>query len=698
MTTLLLIIIYIAFISLGLPDSMIGAAWPTIRTDLSLPMAGAGLISMIIYGGTIISSIMSGKLIQKFGTGKLTLISVFMTAMALLGFSFSQNYVWLCLVAIPLGLGAGAVDAALNNFVALHFSARHMSWLHCFWGIGATAGPLIMSVAISQNGLWQKGYLTVAIVQICLVVILLVSLPLWRLFHVNVQEDTIIENENQHVFRLPGIRPALLSFFCYCALEITAGLWGASYLVQSKGVSADVAAGWIAIYYLGITIGRFINGFITAKWSNPALIRGGQFIIGIGAVLLLISNYTYINLIGLTLIGMGCAPIYPSMLHETPIRFGKNNSSKLMGVQMAFAYIGSTTVPPAIGILLGVIGIQYYPVFILVLLIVMIVSSEKINKIVARRLKMVNQLDLHMHSNISNDGQYTPSQLLQMCKQQGLKTVALADHNSVRGIAEALESASRLGIEFISAIELDCQFEGVNLHLLGYGIDPTFAEFERNEKDILKKEQEASSKRMQLVQDLGFKFETEKVLALAIEGVVTGEMIAEVALNDKRNRNNHLLEPYRKHGKRSDNPYVNFYWDYCSQGKSAYVPVQFIGLNEAGQLIKKAGGIAVLAHPGINIGQDQKLLEGIVACGIDGIEVYSSYHDENTAIFYKEQAEKFHLLKTLGSDFHGKTKPSIKLGSMHCQEETDIYHQFKKKLCEASIVKNDRGNYSINSP
>ncbi len=385
MTTLLLIIIYIAFISLGLPDSMLGAAWPTVRIDLSLPIAGAGLISMIISGGTIISSIQSGKLIQKLGTGKLTLISVFMTAMALLGFSFSQNYVWLCLVAIPLGLGAGAVDAALNNFVALHFSARHMSWLHCFWGIGATAGPVIMSVAISQNGSWQKGYLSVAIIQICLVIILLVSLPLWRLFGENGQKDIIVENQNQLVFRLPGIRSALLGFFFYCALETTAGLWGASYLVQTKGVSADVAAGWISMYYLGITIGRLINGFITAKWSNPVLIRSGQFIIGIGAILLLISNQTYVNLLGLILIGMGCAPIYPSMLHETPVRFGKNNSSKLMGVQMAFAYIGTTLVPPAIGVLSGVVGIQFYPIFILVLLIVMFVSSEKINKIVASR-------------------------------------------------------------------------------------------------------------------------------------------------------------------------------------------------------------------------------------------------------------------------------------------------------------------------
>ncbi len=298
---------------------------------------------------------------------------------------------------------------------------------------------------------------------------------------------------------------------------------------------------------------------------------------------------------------------------------------------------------------------------------------------------MVNQLDLHMHSNISNDGEYTPSQLMQLCKQHGLKTVALADHNSVRGIGDAQKSANELGIELIRAIELDCQFEGVNLHLLGYGIDPTVSEFEKNEMDILKKEQDASSKLIHLVQDLGIHLEIEEVLDLAVEGVVTGEMIAEVALADKRNQNNPLLEPYRKNGKRSDNPYVNFYWDFCSQGKPAYVPIQFLGLNQAIQLIRKARGIAVLAHPGINIGQDQKILESIVSCGIDGMEVYSSYHDENMLAFYNKQAEKFHLLKTMGSDFHGKTKPAIKLGSMSCHEEIDIYHQFKKKLHEAAL-------------
>ncbi len=382
MATLLLIIIYIAFISLGLPDSMLGAAWPTMRIDLAMPMAGAGLISMIISGGTIVSSIFSGKLINKLGTAKLVIISVFMTAIALFGFAFNKNYFWFCIMGIKLGLGAGSVDSALNNFVALHYSARHMSWLHCFWGIGATTGPIIMSASIARNGLWQKGYFTVAVIQISLVVILVLSLPLWKRFQNNGEEENAIQNSEKNVFRLRGINLALLSFFCYCAVETTTGLWGASYLVNTKGVSADVAAGWIAIYYFGITIGRFINGFVTSKLSNNALIRGGQIIIGLGALLLLGFNNSYISLIGFILIGTGCAPIFPSMLHETPVRFGKNNSSRLMGLQMAFAYMGTTFIPPILGLLFGVIGIRFYPAFVLVLLAAMFFSNEKLNRLI----------------------------------------------------------------------------------------------------------------------------------------------------------------------------------------------------------------------------------------------------------------------------------------------------------------------------
>ena len=385
MTTILLIIIYIAFISLGLPDSMLGATWPMIRQDLSMPMSGAGLVAFITCAGTIVSSLFSGWLIKKLGTGKLTLISVLMTAVALLGVSTTKNYLFLCLFAVPLGLGAGAVDAGLNNFVALNFSAKHMSWLHCFWGVGATAGPIIMSAAIARTGMWQKGYWIVAIIQFFLVGLLFVSLPIWNRFKDKDEEVTEEATKGNHIIRLPGIIPTMLGFFCYCALETSAGLWGASYLVQGKGLSAGVAAGWMSMFFLGITLGRFLNGFFTIKFSNPQLIRVGEIIIGLGAIVLLIFNHPYTNLIGLVLIGFGCAPIYPSMLHETPIRFGKHNSTSLMGLQMAFAYVGSTVIPPVLGLFMDKLGIGLYPVFILILLVVMLISSEKVNRTMVRK-------------------------------------------------------------------------------------------------------------------------------------------------------------------------------------------------------------------------------------------------------------------------------------------------------------------------
>ncbi len=381
MTTILLVIIYVAFISLGLPDSMLGAAWPTIRMDFNMSMSGAGLISFIAAGGTIFSSLLSGKLIKKFGTGKLTLISVLLTALALLGYSYCGSYTFLCLLAVPLGLGGGAVDAALNNFVALNFTAKHMSWLHCFWGIGATLGPVIMSLAISKSGSWNNGYLIVALIQIILVAILFLSLPIWKKFKDTIEEEESQKYHGEHVLKLPGIKPTMIGFFCYCALEATAGLWGASYLVQSKGITAGVAAGWVSMYFFGITIGRFINGFFTMKYSNPVLIRVGQVIIGIGAVVLLLFHHPISNLAGLVLIGIGCAPIYPSMLHETPVRFGKTNSSNLMGIQMAFAYVGSTVVPPLLGLVMEKTTTNLYPIFILILLVIMLISSERVNRI-----------------------------------------------------------------------------------------------------------------------------------------------------------------------------------------------------------------------------------------------------------------------------------------------------------------------------
>lgn len=379
MTILLLVIIYFAFISLGLPDAMLGSSWPVIRAELGLPISGAGLISMIISGGTIISSIMSGRLINKFGTGKLTLMSVTLTAAALMGFAFSSNYWFICLMAIPLGLGGGAIDAALNNFVALHYSAKHMSWLHCFWGVGATSGPIIMSFMLLKTGEWQNGYRMVSIIQFVLVGLLFISLPMWKRFQEGVEVSKEKFTSNEKVLDIPGVKMALLGFFCYCAVETTAGLWGASYMVQIKGISKEIAAGWLTAYYFGITIGRLVNGFLTMKLESKNLIRIGQILIGAGAILLFfVSGWG--NMVGLLFIGAGCAPIYPSMLHETPHRFGKENSSRLMGIQMASAYVGTTLVPPVVGLISSQVSLSVYPMAIIILTLLMVVSSEIVNK------------------------------------------------------------------------------------------------------------------------------------------------------------------------------------------------------------------------------------------------------------------------------------------------------------------------------
>lgn len=382
MTTLLLIIIYIAFISLGLPDSMLGAAWPVMQGELGLPLAGAGLVSMIVSGSTIISSLFSGVLIRRMGTGKLTLVSVLMTALALLGYSFSQNYLWLCIIAFPLGLGAGAVDAALNDFVARNFAARHMNWLHSFWGVGATTGPLIMAFMLNQTGRWQMGYRTVAIVQFTLVAILAISLPLWRRFPTPPSPQTATGRGKRQ--RIRGMTPNLVAFFAYCAVEASTGLWAASFLVEQRGFSSVLAAGGASAYYLGITLGRFLNGFLSSHFDAKNLVRGGQAMILLGISLLFLP-LPILSLAGLMIIGLGCAPIYPTLLHETPRRFGAENSASLMGIQMATAYVGLTLMPPLLGLTVDRFGLQLYPLGLLLLALMLTIGTERLNKVLAEQ-------------------------------------------------------------------------------------------------------------------------------------------------------------------------------------------------------------------------------------------------------------------------------------------------------------------------
>ena len=382
MTTLLLIIIYIAFISLGLPDSMLGAAWPVMQGELGLPLAGAGLVSMIVSGSTIISSLFSGILIRRFGTGKLTLISVLMTALALLGYSFSQNYLWLCLIAVPLGLGAGSVDAALNDFVARNFAARHMNWLHSFWGVGATTGPLIMAFMLNQTGRWQMGYRTVAIVQFTLVAILAISLPLWQRFTSPPSPQPTTSGGKKR--RIHGMTPNLVAFFAYCAVEASTGLWAASFLVQQRGLSRVLAAGGASAYYLGITLGRFLNGFLSSHFDAKNLVRGGQAMILLGVGLMFLP-FPILSLAGLMIIGLGCAPIYPTLLHETPRRFGAENSASLMGLQMAVAYCGLTLMPPLLGLIVDRFGLHLYPLGLLFLALMLAFGTERLNRVLAEQ-------------------------------------------------------------------------------------------------------------------------------------------------------------------------------------------------------------------------------------------------------------------------------------------------------------------------
>ncbi len=383
MLTLLLIIIYISFISLGLPDAILGSAWPMIHQDLNVPVSYAGVITMIISGGTIISSLFSEKLIRKLGTGKVTAFSVLLTALGLLGVFLSPNFIWICLLAIPLGIGAGSVDSALNNFVALHYKAIHMNWLHSFWGVGATSGPLIMSIFLLKENGWRLGYATIGSIQAILVICLFFSLPLWKKFESD-NSEKVTTNEGVKVstlIKLPGAKPALVSFFCYCAVELTTGLWVSSYLVIINGFSAEKAAKWVSLYYLGITVGRFLAGFISIKLNNKQMIRIGQVICVTGGILLSITFSSYIQLIGLICIGLGCAPIYPAMLHDTPNRFGKELSQGIMGIQMATAYVGSTFMPPFFGAISKFIGFEILPYFLLVLMLLMLIMTERVNKI-----------------------------------------------------------------------------------------------------------------------------------------------------------------------------------------------------------------------------------------------------------------------------------------------------------------------------
>lgn len=382
MIHLLLMIIYLAFISLGLPDSLLGSAWPTMYQEFSVPVSYAGGISMIIAVGTIISSLQSDRLTRKFGTGKVTAASVLMTAAALFGFSISHSYVALCLWAVPYGLGAGSVDASLNNYVALHYASRHMSWLHCMWGVGASLGPYIMGYVLAGGQGWNMGYRSISILQAALTAILIFSLPLWKKQRNNDVgqmdgETTAKPLSLRQIIRIPGTKEIMAAFFCYCALEQTAGLWASSYLVLRWGLPTETAAGFASLFFIGITAGRAFSGFLTIKLNDTQMIRLGQGFILFGIVLLLLPFGRGSSLPGLILTGLGCAPVYPSIIHSTPEHFGADKSQAMIGVQMASAYVGTCFMPPIFGFIANHISVFLLPVYLLVILVVMVVMHEK---------------------------------------------------------------------------------------------------------------------------------------------------------------------------------------------------------------------------------------------------------------------------------------------------------------------------------
>ena len=397
MFQLLLAVIYLAFISLGLPDSLIGAGWPVMHEQLGVPVAYAGIITMVISVGTIVSSLLSDRLTRALGAGLVTTISVAMTAAALLGFSVSGSFWMLCLWALPYGLGAGAVDAALNNYVALHYASRHMNWLHSFWGVGASISPFIMSFALTHNLGWEGGYRTVGYIQIAITVVLILSLPLWKKPSRNSNEVTSTESPDpkptdgapiklKEALKIRGVKQMLIAFLAYCAFESSSTIWSSTYLVQQREVMPATAAAFASLYLLGITAGRFLSGFVSDRLGDRQMIRIGLTTAGLGYLLIALPlPFDTLALAGLVIAGFGSAPVYPAIIHATPVNFGRDNSQAIIGIQMAAAYTGTALFPPLYGVLSQWIGMWLFPFFLLFLVALGLVMSHCLNVIVDQR-------------------------------------------------------------------------------------------------------------------------------------------------------------------------------------------------------------------------------------------------------------------------------------------------------------------------
>lgn len=388
MATLLLMIIYTAFISLGIPDSLFGTAWPAINQEFGLPVSAAGYVTFTISGCTIISSLVSARVINKYGTGMVTAMSVVMTTAALLGFSFSQSLAWFCLFAIPLGLGAGAVDSALNNYVALHYKSTHMNFLHCFYGIGVSLSPYLMSLALSEQDNWQGGYRMVFLIQGAIALIALLSLPIWKKANQNKHEsvdETPKTVSIAYLFRLSSARAVWLTFIGSCAIEYTAGIWGSTFLVHTKGLSAESAAKCLTLYYVGMAAGRLLASLAANKLTSWKLIHIGQSILVAAIVVLMLPLPAVVSAAALFLVGLGNAPIFPNLLHLTPTNFGKEISQSMMGAQMAASYVGITLMPPLFGLLAQSLGVDIFPYYLMILFLVMMLSMVRLTALLKKQ-------------------------------------------------------------------------------------------------------------------------------------------------------------------------------------------------------------------------------------------------------------------------------------------------------------------------
>ena len=384
MFNLILALTYICFISLGLPDSLLGSAWPVMQEQMSVPVSYAGIVSLIICIGTIVSSLMCDVMIRKMGIGRIIAFSIGLTAVALFGFAVSNQYWMLLLWAIPYGLGAGCVDSVLNNYAALHFKSQHMSWLHCMWGVGASISPYIMSFALVKLDNWNYGYLIVSVIQILLSLYIFTTIPLWKNTPSASGQEEPVQSEAlsiRQILAIPGAAICFATFFGYCALELTSSLWASSYLVQARGVSVEVASSCASLFYIGITAGRAINGFLAMRYSDRTLIRLGLGVIFAGIMLVFVPFHTMFACAGFVVVGLGCAPVYPCIIHMTPALFGKEKSQAVIGVQMAFAYCGFCIMPPLFGLIANHVSIGLLPAYLLVLLALIVVMHEKLVKL-----------------------------------------------------------------------------------------------------------------------------------------------------------------------------------------------------------------------------------------------------------------------------------------------------------------------------